>query len=85
MNGEDIIKQFKFDLKLDCSGLWSPLPVIKVKKTLDHMSKGEILKITATDTNAENDMLGYLNSSGHEFIGKEEAEGEYFYYIKKAV
>ena len=39
----------EFDTELNCEGLNCPLPILKTKKTIDGMSSGQLLKMTATD------------------------------------
>ena len=37
-----------FDRELDASGLNCPLPILRAKKSLSDMSRGQVLKVTST-------------------------------------
>ena len=72
-----------FDTELNCEGLNCPLPILKTKKTIDGMSSGELLKMTATDPGSVNDMASWSNSTGNELVSHSEASGVHTYLIKK--
>ena len=72
-----------FDTELNCEGLNCPLPVLKTKKTIDSMSSGEILKMTATDPGSVNDMDSWSKRTGNELVYHSEDSGVHTYLIKK--
>ena len=72
-----------FDTELNCEGLNCPLPVLKTKKTIDNMSSGEILKMTATDPGSVNDMDSWSKRTGNELVSHLEDSGVHTYLIKK--
>ena len=72
-----------FDTELNCEGLNCPLPVLKTKKTIDSMSSGEILKMTATDPGSVNDMDSWSIHTGNELVSHLEDSGVHTYLIKK--
>ena len=72
-----------FDTELNCEGLNCPLPILKTKKTIDGMSSGELLKMTATDPGAVNDMDSWAKRTGNELVSHSEDSGVHTYLIKK--
>ncbi|MES0491750.1 MAG: sulfurtransferase TusA family protein [Leptospirales bacterium] len=68
---------------LDARGMNCPLPVLKTKKTIDGMTKGQILKVIATDPGSVNDMDSWARRTGNEIVDREENDGEFVYFIKK--
>ena len=73
-----------FDQELDCRGLNCPLPILKTKKSMDGMSRGEVLKMTSTDTGSQNDITAWANRTGNELLSAGDNGGDFVYYIKKS-
>jgi tRNA 2-thiouridine synthesizing protein A len=69
---------------LDASGLACPLPIIKMKKAVDGMKPGEILKMIATDPGSVSDVKAWTGKTGHELLGHEETAGKHVFFIRKA-
>lgn len=67
---------------LDASGLSCPLPLLKAKQALNHMSAGEVLKVIATDAGSVRDFRVYAENSDHELL-ESFTEGERFIHIIK--
>lgn len=74
----------KFDQVLDAKGLSCPLPILKTKKAVESLSKGQVLKVEATDPGSKNDMTSWAKRTGNEILKLEEASGTFIFYIKKA-
>lgn len=79
------MSDIKSDVSLDCKGLNCPMPLIKTKKALDLMDKGQILCVQTTDPGSKADIPAFLKRTGNELIEMLEKKGEFFYYIKKVV
>ena len=73
-----------FDTELNCEGLNCPLPILKTKKTIDGMSSGELLKMTATDPGSVNDMDSWSKRTGNELVSHSEDSGVHTYLIRKS-
>ena len=73
----------KSDVTLDCFGLLCPMPVIKTAKIMKELKVGQVLEVLATDEGIKLDMPAWCKSTGQEFLGVEEKEGEYRVYVKK--
>ena len=75
----------KADVSLDCFGLLCPMPVIKTAQSMKGLKIGQVLEVLATDMGVMNDLPAWCRSTGQEFLGLEEKDGEYRAYIKKRV
>lgn len=69
--------------ELDAVGLLCPLPVLKVRKRLKPLARGEVLEILADDPAAMIDIPHFCAEQGHEFLGHEEEGAVTRYRIRK--
>ncbi|MBL4987647.1 sulfurtransferase TusA family protein [Bacillus safensis] len=60
------------DQILDVTGLACPMPIIRTKKRMNDLAKGQVLEIHATDKGAKADLAAWAKSSGHELITQTE-------------
>ncbi len=68
---------------LDAKGLSCPMPLLRTKKEMGKMSAGEILQVDGTDPGSRNDIPGWCERSGHEYLGEKEETGFISFFIKK--
>lgn len=71
------------DRELDCRGLSCPLPIIMTKREMDTLAEGAVLKMLATDPGSVNDMAAWARKTGHDLLGRDEADGVFAFYIRK--
>jgi tRNA 2-thiouridine synthesizing protein A len=72
-----------FDVELDASGLRCPLPMLRTKKKLNEIGKGQVLKVISTDPGSRRDFEAMLRHSPHELLGVSElAQGDVFFIRK---
>jgi len=69
---------------LDCKGLSCPMPIVKLAQQMKGMEQGKVLELLADDVGSKVDVPAWCNRTGNEFLGMEEEEGIFKYYIKKA-
>ena len=50
---------------LDARGLYCPLPIVKMKKAIKGMAKGEVLKVLATDPGSMRDFRSWCDKPYH--------------------
>ena len=60
------------DAVLDTVGLLCPLPVLKARKRLKSMEKGQVLRLLTSDPAALIDVPHFCAESGHALLGIEE-------------
>ena len=73
----------KFDQSLDCTGLYCPIPIVKTAAKFKEMKAGDVLEVVADDKGIKLDMPAWAKSTGNEFLGVEEKDGEIRVYVKK--
>ncbi|MBE0633740.1 sulfurtransferase TusA family protein [Candidatus Bathyarchaeota archaeon] len=71
------------DKEIDCIGLFCPEPIFRTRTALDEMEKGQILKVTADDPAAEEDIKRLAKRLGNEVLEIVNDGDEVTLYIKK--
>ena len=69
--------------ELDASGLLCPLPVLKARKRLISMPRGQVLKVIATDPMSAIDMPHFCGEAGHTLVSQEQDGGTYIFRIRR--
>jgi tRNA 2-thiouridine synthesizing protein A len=72
-----------FDKELDARGLNCPLPILRAKKSLSDMRRGQVLKILATDPGSIKDFEAFAKQTGHPLLSSSNTGGEFLFYMKK--
>ncbi len=73
----------KYDVELDCIGLFCPMPISMTKEKIDEMNSGQVLKIIADDPAAEEDIKRWAKRTGHELLKFEKDSTNLTFYIRK--
>ncbi len=68
---------------LDARGMNCPLPILKTKKELSKLEKGETLKVIASDPGSIKDMSSFCQQTGHILISSENDSNEYHFILQK--
>ncbi|MEK6690100.1 MAG: sulfurtransferase TusA family protein [Nitrospirota bacterium] len=71
------------DSVIDCRGMNCPMPVLKVKKAVDDLQVGQILRLEATDPGTKADIPAWAKRTGNEVLSMAEEGGIFIYYVKK--
>ncbi|WP_342501011.1 sulfurtransferase TusA family protein [Bacillus sp. FSL P2-0069] len=71
------------DQLLDVTGLACPMPIIRTKKKMNDLAKGQVLEIHATDKGAKADLAAWAKSSGHELIAQTEEGHVLKFWVRK--
>ncbi len=56
------------DRKLDCVGLFCPMPILKTRDAMKTMTVGQVLEMTSDDPASEADMKSWTTRTGHELL-----------------
>jgi tRNA 2-thiouridine synthesizing protein A len=76
-------EKFKIKSSIDATGLFCPIPIVKLRIELENLEKGDIVELIADDPGIEEDLPNWCKETGHILIHLEK-EGEiYKGYIKK--
>lgn len=68
---------------LDARGLKCPLPVLRARKAIRGIAKGEELEVLATDPGAVTDFQAFSDATGHELIESSQDGDEFRFLIRK--
>ncbi len=79
----DDLQSVKADRLVDCRGLSCPMPILRVKKELKSLEKGQIIELWSTDPGSKKDMPDFAKKQGDEFLGYVDEAGYTKYLIKK--
>lgn len=72
------------DLELDATGLMCPLPLLRLKKALQSLQGGQVVRVLATDPASVLDFGVFLEQAGHEMLERSEETGVFCYLIRKS-
>ena len=71
------------DQKLDCLGLFCPMPVLKTRDAMKQMTVGQVLEMISDDPASEADMTSWVARTGHELLEIEKDGGVYRFLLRK--
>lgn len=74
--------ELNIDKELDARGLNCPLPILRAKKALADMTRGQVLKVIATDAGSVRDFQAFARQTGNELL-QQITEGKEFIHIMK--
>ncbi len=77
------VKDIKPDVVHDVTGTFCPVPIVEMSGKIKEMEVGQILELIADDPGSLEDIPAWCNSTGHEFLGYFEEDGEFHFFIKK--
>jgi TusA-related sulfurtransferase len=72
------------DLKLDCLGLYCPMPILKTRDAVRHMTVGQVLEMTSDDPASEADMKSWVARTGHALLEIDKDGAVYRFLVRKA-
>ena len=70
-------------IKIDACGMQCPGPILKLKKSMEALTPGARLEITATDAGFPRDAESWCRTTGNKFISSSSAAGIYKVIIEK--
>jgi tRNA 2-thiouridine synthesizing protein A len=68
----------------DSIGQLCPMPIAFMARNMRGMEPGQVLEIQADDEGAHADIPAWCEQTGNEFLGEEQADGYYRYFVRKA-
>ena len=71
------------DKEIDCIGIFCPEPIFRTRRALDELEKGQVLKVTADDPAAEEDLKRLAKRLEFEVLEITHDGDEVTFYIKK--
>jgi len=84
MDTKEWLKEVVPDVTLDLRGLSCPVPLLRTKKAMESMKKGQIIEVLGTDPGSKKDLPDFARKSGNEFLGfLDDGEGFYRFFLRK--
>jgi tRNA 2-thiouridine synthesizing protein A len=74
----------KVDLEIDVVGLRCPLPVLKLKKRIEPLQPGSLVRLKTSDPTTLKDVPAYCDLAGHEVVETQSTETPYEFLIRMA-
>ena len=71
------------DQKIDCLGLFCPMPILKTREAMKSLHVGQILEMTSDDPASEADMRSWSAKTGHELLEIERNGAIYRFLVRK--
>jgi len=71
------------DVVIDAKGLICPMPVLKAKKAIDVLERGQILHLISNDADTRSDIPLLVQRLGLELLDAREGRGVIEFYIRK--
>jgi TusA-related sulfurtransferase len=71
------------DRKLDCVGLFCPMPILKTRDALRTMTVGQVLEMTSDDPASEADMKSWTTRTGQELVEIEKNGAVFRFVVRK--
>ena len=72
------------DRILDCTGLYCPEPIFRVRLELDYMASGPTVTVMADDPAAEEDIKRLVKRLGHQILDMKADDDNVEFVIRKA-
>jgi len=79
------VHDIKADVTADIVYMMCPMHLLKLDEMIKELEKGQVLEIMTDYDGALEDIPGWCQKTGNEFIGMEESEDYYKFYIRKTV
>ncbi len=70
-------------VELDVIGQQCPMPLLKAKRALSGMEKGQQLKVMATDSGSVKDFQLFARQSGNTLLSTQEIDGVFIHLLVK--
>lgn len=72
-------------MRLDCTGMQCPGPIMRVFETVGNMRDGEIMEVTASDPGFLRDIGAWSRRTGNTLLGTEKRGTDYFARVQKGL
>lgn len=69
--------------ELDATGLLCPLPVLKLRKRLQDLAPGQVMRVLTDDPAARVDVPHFCSEAGHALLAEVETPGGLAHVIRK--
>ena len=70
--------------RIDCSGLFCPMPIVKTREAIREMAVGQVLEMLSDDPGSDPDMRSWAQITGHELVSVAKEGGLFRFLVKKS-
>ncbi len=78
-----MVTMLEFDFEVDACGLMCPLPLLRLKKALQALQQGQVVRVLATDPASVLDFGVFIEQAGHGLLHRAEEDGVLYFLIRK--
>ena len=71
------------DKRIDCTGLFCPMPIVKTREAMTQMAVGEVLAMLSDDPASDADMRSWARNTGHDLLEVSRNGGVYRFVVRK--
>lgn len=71
------------DKRLDCLGLYCPIPILKTREAIRDIGVGQILEMVSDDPASEADMRSWSARTGHDLLEIDKDGAVFRFLIRK--
>lgn len=79
---EESAREMK-QVRIDCSGMQCPGPIMEVFKNMQSMEDGEMLEVAASDPGFARDIVSWCRRTGNTLVSNERRDGEYVAVVRR--
>ena len=77
------MEAIKADQVQDSLGQACPMPIVHMAKNMRVLGAGKVLEVRADDEGAHADIPAWCEQTGNEFLGEQQVDGYFKYYVRK--
>ena len=71
------------DKRIDCIGLFCPMPIVKTREAIKGMAIGELIEMLSDDPASDADMRAWARRSGNELVQVTREAAVYRFVVRK--
>lgn len=71
------------DRKIDCLGLFCPMPILKTREAVKQLASGQVLEMVSDDPASEADIRSWAAKTGHRLVTSERNGPVFRFLIRK--
>jgi tRNA 2-thiouridine synthesizing protein A len=75
---------FNPDKRIDCTGLFCPMPIVKTREAIKQIAPGQLLEMLSDDPASEADMKSWARITGHDLVAVERLNAVFRFLVRKA-
>jgi tRNA 2-thiouridine synthesizing protein A len=71
------------DKKIDCLGLFCPMPILKTREAVKQLVVGQVLEMVSDDPASDADIRSWSAKTGHQLLAVERDGPAFRFFIRK--